>query len=341
MATGLHLTKKELRHLRLSHRRTKSKRKSYRINALVLLGQGWTYAKVSEALLIDESTLANYVRRYRSGGIPALLKDDYKGYTGKLMEHEIKLLDAHLQEVTYRRVIDIIAYVEDEFDVTYTVSGMTELLHRLAYSYKKPRKVPGKADPTAQAEFIERYKEIRSKMKKDDHLFFMDGVHPQHNPLVMNGWIKVGVDKNIRTNTRYHRLNINGAIDIDGLEVVTQFSARLNEESTLDFLEKLRKKCPKGRLHLVLDNAGYYTASRIKEYAEALGIELHYLPPYSPNLNLIERLWLYFQKNVLYNCYYPTFDKFEAACKGFFKAFKKHRPAVRQLMTENFEVIVP
>lgn len=339
--TDYSLPRKDLEILRRAHKRERNKKYAYRINAVYLLGKGWTLQEVSEALLLNESTLRHYARRYREGKIRLLLSDDYQAYDGKLTKKEEHQLDLHLEEITYRRAGDIIAYIEEEFDVTYTVRGVRKLLHRLGYSYKKPQRVPGQSNPQEQLAFIKRYRRIRQRMKALDSLFFMDGVHPQHNPLVMNGWIKKGKKKKLRTNTQFHRLNINGAVDIDSHEVITQLSQRLTEESTLDFLEKLRKKRPQGKLYLVLDNAGYYTTAKVREYAKACSIELLYLPPYSPNLNLIERVWLFFQKSVLYNIYYPTFESFKKACVDFFKKrnLRRYRDELCSVLTEKFELV--
>ena len=333
------LSSKELLHLRRAHRRTRSKRKSYRLNAVVLLGQGWTYVDVAKALLIDVSTLRNYVHRYKQKGIVGLLSDDYECNANKLTDAEMRQLDMHLQEVTYRRVDDIIAYIELEFDVKYSRSGLTNLLHNLGFSYKKPRKVPGKANRSAQKQFLEKYKKIRKNMGPNDRLLFVDGAHPQHNPLVMPGWIKRGESKNIYTNTRYHRINVLGALDVDSYHLVSQLSNVLNEESSLDFLEKIRSVYPSEKIYLVLDNAGYFTTKKFKRYAEAMAIELVYLPAYSPNLNLIERVWLYFQKHILYNRYYPTFDEFKRSCLSFFKKFDQYHDDLQSVLTENFEII--
>ncbi len=339
MSKLFRLTPHELAALRQRHRLTKSKQHSYRLNALILLGTGWTYEQVATALLLDTKTLWNYIQRYQHGGIRGLLDDAYQGSEGKLTDEETRVLDDHLSEVTYRRVEDVVAYMESEFDVRYSTSGARLLLHRLDYRYKKPRKVPGQADPKAQAAFIERYHKVRESMGQDDHLVFIDGVHPQHNPLVMWGWIKKGIDKPIRTNTRFHRLNIQGGLEITQHALITQFAPRFNEESSLDFLEILRKKYPTGRLYVVLDNAGYYRTQRVQDYAQAMGMDLLYLPPYSPNLNLIERVWLYFQKSVLYNQYYSTFELFKSACERFFAHRKKHRQALQTLCTERFEIL--
>ena len=77
----------------------------------------------------------------------------------------------------------------------------------------------------------------------------------------------------------------------------------------------------------------------VKEYLEGSRIKLLFLPPYSPNLNLIERLWKYFRKIVLYNKYYETFDEFKNACKSFFRRIKRYRDDISSLLTENFQII--
>jgi transposase len=66
---------------------------------------------------------------------------------------------------------------------------------------------------------------------------------------------------------------------------------------------------------------------------------LVFLPPYCPNLNLIERLWKYFRKQVLYNKYYEKFSDFQAACHHFFDSIKEHKNALRTLLAENFQII--
>ena len=333
------LTKEQLMHLRRAHRRSRKKREAYRINVVVLLGTGWKVSEVVKALLIDEDTARSYVERYKAGGIRALLKDNYKPKTGNLNTAEEKELDIHLSENVYQTTKEIIAYVEKSFDVKYSMSGMTKILHRLGYSYKKPKPSPRNSDRKAQEDFIKKYRKIKENMSKDDSMFFMDGAHPQHNTYIAKGWIKKGEEKEIKTNTRYHRININGAVDIDNLETIVSYAKRLDEESTLDFLEKLRRKRPKGYIYLVLDNAGYYDSYRVKEYAKSMAIELLFLPPYSPNLNIIERLWKYFNKIVLYNKYFETFEAFTKACKKFFQNMKPHKVALRTLLTENFEIV--
>ena len=76
---GFSLTEEEIDELRVAHKSSASKKDSYKINTIVLLGSCWSLDEVSEALLLDDETLRSYVNDYRSGGLPTLLKTNYKG----------------------------------------------------------------------------------------------------------------------------------------------------------------------------------------------------------------------------------------------------------------------
>lgn len=86
---------KEINDLKSAHRRAKTRRDADRIKAVVLVGKGWTVAHVAEALLMDEDSIRSYWRRYRSGGLDALCKDEYSGRKGRLDETQIEELEAH------------------------------------------------------------------------------------------------------------------------------------------------------------------------------------------------------------------------------------------------------
>ena len=338
--TEFTLSEEEISTLKRAHRAVKKKRDAYRINAIVLLGTGRTIREVAEALFLDDETIRNYLNRYKTGKINALLNDDYKGYSGKLSKSETEYLDSHLDQNTYLRTQDIVSYVSKEFKVEYSVSGMKDLLHRLNYSYKKPKLVPGKADANAQEEFVEFYKELKNTKGANDPVYFMDGSHPQHNSVATYGWIKKGKTKELKSNTGRQRLNINSAFNIEELSAVSDYGDSINAQSTISLLKKVELKHPDAEfVYTICDNARYYRSKKVREYLENSKIKLIFLPPYSPNLNLIERLWKYFRKIVLYNKYYETFDEFKKACKSFFRRIKRHKGELSSLMTENFQII--
>ena len=334
------LSQEEISELKKSHRKVKKKRDAYRINTIMLLGTGWTIREVAEALMLDDETIRNYLNRYKDGGLKSLLSDDYKGYGGKLSNAEIVQLDDHLSENTYVRTQDIISYVSKQFKEKYSISGMTDLLHRIGYAYKKSKLVPGKADVKAQEEFVEFYKELKQAKGAKDPIYYVDGVHPQHNSVAAYGWIKKGKVKELKSNTGRQRLNINGAINIEEISPVVGYSKTINAQSTISLLKKIESKhLDAESIYTICDNAKYYRSKKVKEYLQMSKIKLVFLPPYSPNLNLIERLWKYFRKIVLYNKYYETFDEFKQACKSFFRNIKKYQEDISSLLTENFQII--
>ena len=338
--TEFPLLQDEISSLKKAHRVARRKRDADRIKAIILLGTGWTIIEVAEVLLLDDETIRNYMKRYKSGELNELLNDNYKGYSGKLLKPEIEQLDIHLNETTYLRIQDIVSYVARRFKVAYSISGMTDLLHRLNYSYKKPKLVPGKADAEAQGEFIEFYNELKETKGVNDPVYFMDGTHPQHNCVAAYGWIKKGKVKELKSNTGRQRLNINAAIDIENLSTAVDYGDSINAQSTISLLKKVELRHPEAEvIYTICDNARYYRSKKVKEYLGKSKIELVFLPPYSPNLNLIERLWKYFRKIVLYNEYYGTFDEFRNACKSFFRRIKRYKEDLSSLLTENFQII--
>ena len=312
---------------------------AYRINAIILLGTGWTQTQVGEALLLDERTLRRYVKAYRQGGIEGLLEVRFQGSQCHLNPEQIRALDEHLQNNLYTHMREIRQYIENTFGVTYSISGATQLLQRMRFVYKKPKHVPGKADRQAQEAFVAQYEDLKEHKHPDDPIYFMDAVHPQHNSVPAYGWIKKGHEAELKANCGRQRLNINGVIDVATFKTVVRFDDTINADSTINLFKQIERKHRKAKtIYIIADNAGYYRSKVVKEYLESSKIKLIFLPAYSPNLNLIERLWKYFRKVVMNNRYYQTLQNFTEAAEAFFANIKEHRKALRSLLTENFHL---
>ena len=329
-----------LAELKQAHKQCKDKRSAYRINAVYLLGSGYTVREVTEALMLNEKTLQSYVKRYRLGGVARLLKDHYRGGMSCLsLEDEADLI-RHLRRHTYQTVAEIVRYVKRQYGVAYTVSGMTDRLHALGFRYKKPKVIPGKANGEAQEAFVERYKKLKENKSPKDPIYFMDGVHPQHNTLSGYGWIERGKEAQIKSNSGRQRLNINGALNIETLRSTVVLGAAVNAATTVELFQRLEAAHPDSKtISVICDNAKYYRSKRVKAYLATSRIELLFLPAYAPNLNLIERYWKFFKKKVIYNRYYETFDEFERACRSFFRRPKRYLVELRSLLTENFPIL--
>ena len=108
----------------------------------------------------------------------------------------------------------------------------------------------------------------------------------------------------------------------------------------MELIDKLREKYPDLKITLVMDNARYQRCKAVMEYALEKGVTLLFLPSYSPNLNLIERLWRFVKKNALYNEYYSDFKAFKEGIDNCLNDVKdKYRNEIKSLMTLNFQII--
>jgi transposase len=333
------LTTDQIAMLRILHRTLREKRLADRVKAVVLLGSGWTAAQVAQALLVDETTVRNWFQRYQQGGQEELLALHYQGKEPSLTVMQQEALAKHLDENTYLTSKEIRHHIKKTYQVKYSPTGVKELLHRLNFVYKKPKHVPGKLDPEKQKAFLAEYEKLRETKGENDPVYFADACHPQQNGIPSYGWIRRGVEKELKSNGGRKRVNINGAVNVDTLETVTDFAKTINGASSLRLFRKLEKRHPDAEvIHIFLDNATYYKSQLVKEYLKTSRIKIHYLPGYSPNLNLIERLWKFFKKKILYNQYYEKFEDFLASCKNFFRCRTKYREELRTLLTENLHL---
>jgi transposase len=310
------LTNLEREQLKLHHRRERDGRIRDRIKAVLLYDEGWSPKDIARVLLISDEGVRNHIDEYKAS---KKLKPESGGSVEKLSANQSQKLEAHLQTYTYLYVKDIVAYVEVTFGVFYTVHGMRSWLQRHRFSYKKPAVVPGKANKEQQQKWLAEYEQFRQELPEDETICFMDGVHPTHNVQPAYGWIKKGVRKEIPANTGRARLNLSGIIDVITHNIVIQEDQTLNTESTIRFFQKIEAAYPsKRKIHVFCDNASYYRNKAVKQYLETSKVCLHFLPPYSPNLNPIERLWKWMKERVIYNTYYEHFEDFKGAIFGFF-----------------------
>jgi transposase len=336
---GFELSKTELATLRLAHKSEHYKRSAYKINAVILLGSGWTLEAVKDALLIDDETLRSYVKKYQAGGLQELLKVDYKGSQPLLSIQQVEVLCKELDSKIHLTTQSIIRFIEEEFKITYSLSGMRDLLHRLGYEYKKPKLVPGNPDLVAQEIFAEQYEEFMQNKSDRVEVLFADAVHPQHNTMAAYGWIKRGEKREIATTTGRERLNLHGAMNAETWDITMIESETVDADSTIALLETIEQKYPLAvMIYIILDNAKYHYSKKVKAYLEGSRIKLVFLPSYSPNLNLIERLWKFFKKKVLYNKYYEKLEDFRQASINFFRNLDAYHQELESIMSGEFEL---
>ncbi len=315
-----------------------------RANALVLLDRGMSCAEVSSVFLLDDDTVRTWFRLYREEGIEGLAGFGYEGSDGYLSVEQRKQLKAWISETLPRTTRHVGAWIERELGIVYeSRSGLVALLHRLGMEHRKPQAVSQKLDVAEQKAFIETYQTLMNTLADDEAVMFADAVHPTHAVRPVGCWAprdsKVAVDQ---TSGR-RRMNIHGAIDLETGRTRMREVLTVDAMSTIALLMSIEALYPAmRRIHVFLDNARYHHAKLVRDWLAQPGrrIKLHFVPPYCPHLNPIERLWGLMHRNITNNRCYATFNEFCDAMLGFLKEdVPKNWDYLCDDVSDNFRVI--
>jgi len=153
------------------------------------------------------------------------------------------------------------------------------------------------------------------------------------------GWVWCFTRLFVRAASGRQRYNVLGALNAVTHELITHVNTTyITAESVCALLQTLARGCLPIPITLVLDNARYQRCALVQNLAKELGIELLFLPSYSPNLNLIERLWKFVKKEVLNSRHHQDFKKFQEAIDGCLAALPtKYKGQLATLLTHNFQ----
>ena len=190
-----------------------------------------------------------------------------------------------------------------------------------------------------QREFLDN--ELRPKLDAalagDGHVLFVDAAHFVFGTFLCCLWSIVRVV--VRAASGRQRFNVLGAWNAVTRELITITNTTVvNTDTMCALLRAVAQRGLLGPLTLVLDNARYQRNTVVQSLAAELGIGLLFLPSYSPNLNLIERLWRFMKRQAAYGRYHPTFADFLAAVQDVLdRVPTTHANKLASLMTLNFQ----
>lgn len=338
---NIFLTEDEKIELISQHRSLKNKKIADRIKCILMLNKGMRPEQIAELLLISIKSINRYKEIYDKKGFNGLLNFEYRAYTGKLTAKQEKELKEDIRDNLFITSKEIRKHVEQNYGIKYTEGGLVITLHRLGFVYKKLKQVPANSDEDKQKAFVAMYDELKENLQPDEKIYFMDGVHPQHNSKSCYAWVEKGTEKQIKSNTGRQRVNINGVYSPQDHEILFREDKTINAQSTIDLLTMIEEKHPElSTIYIIRDNAKYYLNKDVKKYLETSKIVMIPLPTYSPNLNLIERLWRLLKKKVMAGQYYEKFDDFRFMVRKFLtKDVYEITDEIRSLMTERFQII--
>ena len=190
-----------------------------------------------------------------------------------------------------------------------------------------------------QAKFLETVLKPRldAALTGQGHVFFVDAAHFVFGTFLCCLWSFTRIF--VRAASGRQRFNVLGAWNAVTHELIAVTNTTVvNTETMCQLLRNIAAATLTGPITLVLDNARYQHNAAVQALAEQLGITLLFLPSYSPNLNLIERLWKFIKRRALYGRYHPTFADFQAAIEETIASLPtSHAEQLKTLMTLNFQ----
>jgi len=316
-----------------------------RMNALLLLDGGWTAERVAEALFIEAETVREHRRLYLADGRAGVERLAYAGHAPVLTEAQNTALAAELSARLYMTAKAVCGFVAERFKVAYTPHAMARLLGRMDFVWKRPKCIPAKANAEAQRAFLETtLAPLMAAAEADPSrpLYFVDATHPAYDAHPACGWIRRGETRTLKSTHGRVNVTMNGALSWPGREVVTREAERITGAEMIALFKDLAARHPQAEaIGVVVDNATYNRAASVREWLATEGsrIKLVYLPPYAPNLNLIERLWWFFKKKTLWNIHYPTLADFKTGIRSFFRDISQWKDELAHLITNRFHFI--
>lgn len=299
---------------------------------------GKSHQEIAEIAAVHPNTVTNYLKEYQQGGLEAIRQIKFYQPQSKLQEHQASIA-AYFREHPCASLKAAVSKVEDLTKLKRSVPQVEKFLKKMGLKYRKVGAIPAKADPQKQETFVQE--ELQPRLDEAQAgqraVFFVDAAHFVLAPFLGFLWCFVRVF--IPAPAGRQRFNVLAALNAitHDLVLVTNDSY-INAQSVCCLLQQLADLNLSLPITLVLDNARYQRCALVQTLAASLEIELLFLPPYSPNLNLIERLWKFVKKEALYSEYYHDFTSFKSAIMAVLNETSgKHKPALASLLTLNFQ----
>ena len=341
------LTAEQRQEMERRRKGTLDRRIYQRLTAVLAVAAGKSREGVAELLGVSLSQLGEWLRVFRNEGVEPLCTHHYRGDPGKLTPHQVARLKTEVSKGCFRNSDQIRHWLRETFGIAYSSSGVKDLLRRIGVSYHQVTGFLWKADPDEQKAFVKKYRRQKADADRREaghtRRYFVDACHPVWGlNLVFSCWLLVGQRLLVGMGGGRKRLNILGAYCPDDQEYLDLRLTRdnINGEQFVNLLRLLRERHPEAkRFILYLDNAAYYGKPVVQDWLRRHPeFRLEPVPPYSPNVNLIERLWRFMKEKAL-GRWHQTFEAMQQAVSEVLDHLAEYREGLATLMVDEFHII--
>jgi transposase len=272
--------------------------------------EGAKHHFIAKVLNLHANTITNHLKQYQLDGLAGTLEDRLYRPSSSL-EPFIQCLKCDFKISPVTDAKQAVSRIEKRTGIRLSESQVRRFMKSIGMKLRKACSIPGKVDPQLQLEFYtsELLPRLEQARKAERKVFFVDAAHFVMGAFLGMIWCFTRVF--VKTSPGRQRYNVLGAIDSQNQELISiRTTENINSSSVVELLNKIRAKYPESEITLVMDNARYQRCHFVQDNAKEQGIELLFLPPYSPNLNLIERLWKLTKRRCLTNRHYKDFKGF-------------------------------
>ena len=316
-----------------------------RISIVLHYAQGHGARVIAHALHIAPMTAQRVAHRYLERGFEGLL-DGRRGngspkVDADLLEALAELLRSSAQDHGWQRPTwtreALAKSLEAETGTQVSVTTMSRMLRQLGARLGSARPTVICPWPKARKlRLLAKLRRLLRNLPRDEILFYEDEVDIHLNPRIGRDWTLPGHQRIVVTPGRNEKRYVAGALAADGCGLVFVASDRKNSDLFVALLQKLRQVNPNARrIHLILDNYVIHSSNRVRRFLAQHGelFVLHFLPPYSPEHNRIERLWRELHANVTRNHRCSSMQELMRAAARWLRGEDRRRRARRATST--------
>lgn len=256
------------------------------------------------------NTITNYLKEYRDGKLPAILEDKYYRPSSSL-DPFLACIKCSFSACPVSDAKQAVARIEAMTGIRLSESQIRRCMKNMGMKLRKAASIPGKVDPQLQFDFYtnEMLPRLEEASRGERKVFFVDAAHFVLGAFLGMIWCFARVF--VKTSPGRQRYNVLGAVNSHDHQLVSiRTTENINAMSVVLLIDAIRDKHPDEEITLIMDNARYQRCRFVMDHAKETSVELLFLPPYSPNLNLIERMWKLTKRRCLTNRYYRNFNDF-------------------------------
>jgi transposase len=314
------LTDKDREGLRQLQRGARSVTEFCRARAVALQSGGWSVGDIADAVDVTDAAVYGWLKRFSEGGVESLRDRGRSGrpptYDERFRARICRALSKSPRRcglaTTVWTVLTLAVYLFDATSRMISRSHLRRIIHDEGYVWRRPKlSLKWRQNRRLYRAVERRLRQLEREATKPGSrsvLIYGDECEFHLNPGLVGMWTRRGVQPEVPSAGQDLKISAFGGINFATGRMTWHLAKRKNQTEFLEFLRELLSRYRGWKVTLVLDNVAYHKTQKVRALLEenADRIEVVWLPPYSPTLNRIERVWKHLKSRYLYNEFFGT-----------------------------------